>query len=226
MSLEYTYFYHLKYHMDFFLHRTQSNVDVDDDTENEDSLMSIDGANQFGEKEEQTGSELSINIERASKKCRKDLNKFQKGNKEGVDKILTFLKDKNKDKKQAGELDFFFASACESTKRLPRHLQLKVKAEVMKAIINAETECLDHEQFRSPTPSINCEIAGCSSRTPPSPATHTSTLSPAYPQTSTPSTVTPFYPSAGQNQAQENTSNTTYGNAGLLDSATYFHQLQ
>ena len=34
----------------------------------------------------------------------------------------------------------------------------------MKAVINAETECLDHEQFRSPTPSINCEIAGCSSR--------------------------------------------------------------
>jgi len=137
---------------------------------------------------------LSINIERASKKYRKDFNKFQKGDKEGVDKILTFLKDKNKDKKQAGELDFFFASARESTKRLPRHLQLKVKAEVMKAFINAETECLYHEQFRSPTPSINCEIAGCSSRTTPSPARQTSTPSPAYPQTSTPSPVTPFYP--------------------------------
>ena len=62
MSLEYTYFYHLKYHMNFFLHRTQSIVDVDDDTENEDSLISIDGANQFGKEEEQTGSELSINI--------------------------------------------------------------------------------------------------------------------------------------------------------------------
>jgi hypothetical protein len=62
---------------------------------------------------------------------------------------------KNKDKKQAGELDFFFASACESAKRLPRHLQLKVKAEVMKAIIDAETENLKYEQFRSPTPSIN-----------------------------------------------------------------------
>jgi len=202
--------------MNLFLHRTQSNVDVDDDTENEDSLIPIDGANQLGEEEEQAGSELSINIERASKKCRKDFNTFQKGDKEGVDKILTFLKDKNKDKKQAGEIDFFFASACESTKRLPCHLQLKVKAEVMKAVTNAETECLDHERFRSPTPSINCEIAGCSSRTPPSPA---------YPQTSTPSPVTPFYPSTGQNQAQENTSNTTYGNAGLLDSATYLHQL-
>ena len=113
---------------------------------------------------------MSINIERASKKCRKDFNKFQKGDKERVDKILTFLKDKNKDKKQAGELDFFFASACESTERLARHLQLKVKAEVMKAVINAETECLDHEQFRSPTTPINCETAGCSSRTTPSPA--------------------------------------------------------
>ena len=77
--------------MDFFSHRTQSNVDVDDDTENEDSLISIDGDNQLEEGEEQTGSELSINIERASKKCRKDFNKFQKGDKEGDDKILTFL---------------------------------------------------------------------------------------------------------------------------------------
>jgi len=94
----------------------------------------------------------------------------------------------------------------------------------MKAVINAETECLDHEQFRSFTPSINCEIAGCSSRTTLSPAKQTSTPSPAYPQTSTPSPVTPFYPSTGQNRAQDNTSNTTYGNAGLLDSATYFHQ--
>jgi len=187
-------------------------------------LIPIDGDNQLEEEEDQTGSELSINIGRVSKKCRKDFNEFRKGYKEGVDKILTFLKDKNKDKKQAGELDFF-ASACESTKRLPHHLQLKVKAEVMKAVINAETEYLDHEQFRSLTPSINCEIAGCSSRTAPSPARQTSTLSPAYPQTSTPSPVTPFYPSTGQNQAQENTSNTTYQNAGLLDSATYFHQL-
>jgi len=128
----------------------------------------------------------SINTERVSKKFRKDFNKFHEGDKESVDKTLTFLKDKNKDKKQAGELDFFFASACESTKRLPRHLQLKVKVEVMKAVINAETECLDHEQFRSPTPSINCEIAGCSSRTTPSPARQTSTPLPAR-QTSTPS---------------------------------------
>jgi len=172
--------------MNFFLHRTQSNVDVDDDTENEDSLIPIDGANQLREEEEQTGSELSINIERASKKYRKDFNKFQKGDKERVDKILTFLKDKNMGKKQAGEHDFFFASACESTKRLPCHLQLKVKTEVMKAVINAETECLDHEKFRSSAPSINCEIAGCSSRTTPSPARQTSTPSPAI-QTSTPS---------------------------------------
>jgi len=165
--------------MNFFLHRTQSNVDVDNDTENEDSLITIGGANQLGEEEEQTGSELSTNTERASKKCRKDFNKFQKGDKEGVDKILTFLEEKNKDKKRPGELDFFFARACESTKRLPRHLQLKVEAEVMKAVIIAETECLDHEQFRSPTPSINCEIAGCSSRTTPLPARQTSTPSPA-----------------------------------------------
>jgi len=83
--------------MNFFLHRTQSNIDVDDDTENEDNLIPIDGANQRGEEEEQTESELSINIERASKKWRKDFNKYQEGKKEGVDKILTFFKDKNKD---------------------------------------------------------------------------------------------------------------------------------
>ena len=66
MSLEYTYFYHLKYHMNFFLHRAQSNVDVDDEIENEESLIPIDGANQLAEEEEQTGSDLS-NTERASK---------------------------------------------------------------------------------------------------------------------------------------------------------------
>ena len=119
----------------------------------------------------------------------------------------------------------------------------------MKIIINAETECLDREQFKSPTPSINCETTGCSSRITPSPTRQTPTPSPARQsstpsparqtstpsptrqtstpspalQTSTPPTLTPFYPSTGQNQAQENTSNTTYGNAGLLDSATYFH---
>jgi hypothetical protein len=143
--------------MDFFLHRTQSNVGVDDGTEDDDSFRIMkDGENQLEEEEEeQTGSEVSINTGMANKKCRKDLNKFQTRDKEGVEKILTYLKEKNKDKKQAGELDYFFASACESTKRLPRHLQLRVKAEVMKAIINAETECLNQEQFRNSTPDIN-----------------------------------------------------------------------
>jgi len=95
----------------------------------------------------------------------------------------------------------------------------------MKTVINAEIECPDHERFRSPTPSISCEIAGCISRTTPSPARQTSTTSLAYPQTSTPSPVTPFYLSTGQIQAQNNISNTTYRNVELLDSATNFHQL-
>jgi hypothetical protein len=56
---------------------------------------------------------------------------------------------------------------------LPRLLQLKVMAEVMKAVINAETEWLDHEQFRNPTPDINREIAGCCLITTPSPAIQT-----------------------------------------------------
>ena len=48
-------------------------------------MIPIDGANQLGEEEGQTRSALSINIERASKKCRKDFNKFQKGKR----KVLT-----------------------------------------------------------------------------------------------------------------------------------------
>jgi hypothetical protein len=131
------------------LHRTQSNVDVNNDTQIEDSSITKEENNILEEEEDQTESELS-NTERAVIKRRRDSNK------EGVDKIITFLKEKN-DKKQAGELEFFFASACESTKLLPRHLQLKVKVEVMKAVIDAETECLNYEQLRSPTPSINCE---------------------------------------------------------------------
>jgi hypothetical protein len=91
-----------------------------------------------------------MNTERANKKRRKDFNKCQK--EEGVDKILMFLKEKHNDKKQAGELNFFFASACESAKRLPRHLQLKVKADVMKAIIDAETENLKYEQCSTGAP--------------------------------------------------------------------------
>jgi hypothetical protein len=46
--------------MNFSLHRTQSNVDFDDDTEREDSLITIDGDNQLEEEEEQTGSEFMV----------------------------------------------------------------------------------------------------------------------------------------------------------------------
>jgi hypothetical protein len=42
--------------------------------------MPIDGDNKL-EEEEQTGSELSMNTERANKKRRKDFNKFQKSDK-------------------------------------------------------------------------------------------------------------------------------------------------
>ena len=66
----------------------------------------IDGENQLVEKEEQTGSEVSINIERANKKCRKDLNKFQTRDKEGVDKILTFLKEKVRIRSRQESLTF------------------------------------------------------------------------------------------------------------------------
>lgn len=51
------------------------------------------------------------------------------------------MQDRKKTKK-AEDLDFFFASVCESTKRLPRYLQIHVKQEIMKAILNAEMECV------------------------------------------------------------------------------------
>ena len=55
MSLEYTYFYHLKYHMDLVLHRTQFNVDVDDDTENEDGLIPTEIINMRRRKKNKQG---------------------------------------------------------------------------------------------------------------------------------------------------------------------------
>jgi hypothetical protein len=144
--------------MDLFLHRTQSNVGVDDDTEDEDSLrIPIDGENQL-EEEEQTGSEVSMNIQRAKRKRRKDLNKFQTCNKEGVDKIH-FLKKKIRIRSRQESLTCSLQVHVKALKCLPRHFQLKVKAEVMKAVINAETKCLDHGQFRNPTIDINHEIA-------------------------------------------------------------------
>jgi hypothetical protein len=55
------------------------------------------------------------------------------------------MQDKKRYKKQPDELEYFFASVCESTKRLPRRCQLRVKQDIMKLIVNAEMECLDAE---------------------------------------------------------------------------------
>lgn len=95
-------------------------------------------------------SELSNSIESGNQIKKKKINVCKKNpeKKDDVEKIIKFIENKNQIKKQPGELDFFFASACESTKRLPRHLQLKIKGEVMKSILNAETEFL--EQSSSP----------------------------------------------------------------------------
>nr|CAD7463127.1 unnamed protein product [Timema tahoe] len=130
---------------DISARETQSNVDIGEySEENEDSSGLMGGDNQ--NEEAQTWPELKNKRESGGQKSREAFNKFKKSlDKEGdVDKVIKFLQDKNNAKKRPGELDFFFASACESTKRLHRRLQLKVKEEVMKAIINAETECLDH----------------------------------------------------------------------------------
>lgn len=101
--------------------------------------------NQKEEEGEKTRSQITISLERRRKKRKKDL---PEGNKEcPFDKILPF--PFVQDKKQAGELDLFFASVYESTKSLPRRLQLRVKADVMKTVINAETECINHKRFTS-----------------------------------------------------------------------------
>jgi hypothetical protein len=39
-----------------------------------------------------------------------------------VDKEITFMQEKKRDKKQPGDREYFLASACESTKCLPHHL--------------------------------------------------------------------------------------------------------
>lgn len=107
-----------------------------------------------------------------------------------VDKVITFLKEKKGDGKQRGELDYFFASACESTKLLPRRLQLRVKQQIMATILNAEMECLDSESSSitspSPTPVIPGPSPTSGFNTPSPTATftspsHTAVLSNNYP---------------------------------------------
>lgn len=134
--------------MSFFLPQNSIQYLVEEVGECEDSLrLTMIGENEDEEEEEQT--ESMERSENGASNSRRGLHKLNKSiyKERDVDKVLKFMKQKQK-RNQPRELDYFFTSACESTKRLPRRLQLKVKQEVMKAILNAEMECLDSETSR------------------------------------------------------------------------------
>ncbi|PNF43208.1 hypothetical protein B7P43_G15662 [Cryptotermes secundus] len=120
--------------------QTESNIDVVEETEEREDGV---GLTLDEEEEEQTESAFQNRRESRSKNGRKFGKRFDKEH--NVDKVITFMQEKERDRKQPGELEYFFASVCESTKHLPRCFQLRVKQDVMKAILNAEMECLGTE---------------------------------------------------------------------------------
>jgi len=146
----------------FFFYRTYSNVNNYD---GHDSVVNpADEESQIIEEhiqnEENVELSNNIEIETQKKKHNFDTSKKNVGKESDVDKIISFIGNKNHVKKQPGELDFFFASACESTKRLPRRLQLRIKQEVMRAIINAETEFLDQPSATPTSCIVSTETPG------------------------------------------------------------------
>lgn len=59
------------------------------------------------------------------------------------DRVLSFLKEKEKRKqegKTADDLDLFFASITKSVRNLPRHVQLRLKREILNTVTLAEEE--------------------------------------------------------------------------------------
>ncbi|CAG9763578.1 unnamed protein product [Ceutorhynchus assimilis] len=128
----------------------KSNV-LDPDDENSDNVEPIeandDTQGQHEEEEnaledDQSNSALNSQGPRYNKSFKSNRKNVQKED-DGVQKVITFLNKKESNKNKNGELDYFFASACESTKNLPRYLQLRVKQEIMDAIIKAESEYLN-----------------------------------------------------------------------------------
>ncbi|KAG8251042.1 hypothetical protein J6590_089082 [Homalodisca vitripennis] len=60
-----------------------------------------------------------------------------------VDKLINYFQERQRIKRSAPEaddLDLFFASACNSTRMLPRVLQTRIKLELMQSIPKAEEE--------------------------------------------------------------------------------------
>lgn len=175
-------------------------------TDEEDQIIE-----EHSQNEENVNLALSNNIESETQKKKHnfDASKKNAGKKSDVDKIISFIGNKNQVKKQPGELDFFFASACESTKRLPRRLQLRIKQEVMRAIINAETEFLDQPSATSTSSIVSTETPGRSAMVRLDTPSPISQIIPAPSQTF-------FHPSAS-NEVQESTSNVMYENANFCD---------
>lgn len=134
-----------------------------DEEDDEDfvELNATGGGIEEKEKEEtDSGEDKAENKQEGrSRIFRKRNRKLVKENEQDVDKVISFMKEKKQEsKKLLGELDYFFASACESAKRLPRHLQLRVKREVMNTILNAETESLSSTQASVSAPSSTTNI--------------------------------------------------------------------
>nr|CAI5842751.1 unnamed protein product [Callosobruchus analis] len=101
---------------------TQSNVlDPDDEnTENVEPTESNDDTQGQHEEEEnaleddQSNSALNSQGPRYNKSLKSNRTNVQKAD-DGVQKVITFLSKKESNKNKNGELDYFFASACEST---------------------------------------------------------------------------------------------------------------
>ncbi|CAH1114827.1 unnamed protein product [Psylliodes chrysocephalus] len=137
---------------------SQSNV-LDPDDENSDNVEPIEANDDTqgqheGEEnaleDDQSNSALNSQGPRYNKSLKSNRKNVEKEN-DGVQKVITFLSKKESTKNKNGELNYFFASACESTKNLPRYLQLRVKQEKMEAIVKAESEYLNTRPQSSAT---------------------------------------------------------------------------
>ncbi|KAG0716690.1 Transcription factor Adf-1 [Chionoecetes opilio] len=70
-----------------------------------------------------------------------------------VDKLITCLHDTQAMSEQRDDLDYFFMSACHSTRRLPRRLQTQIKREVLDCIARAEEQHENDMSVHASTPS-------------------------------------------------------------------------
>lgn len=116
----------------FFFHRTESNVEIIQDADEHEDVAEpnqASGENDDQEEEEPTDAESDKDKgenekERSRRVVHKRKRELVRDKELDVDKVIAFIQVKRKEKKQLGELEFFFANVYESTKRFPRYLQL------------------------------------------------------------------------------------------------------